>query len=166
MFYKTKHVIIGLGDNMETKTSQKRVDIVKVVYFFITVWLIGALTFLSISVVSNNNVETVAIDATITKIEKVRDYSSDRNYSHVTYVTYTVDNVNYENPISEYVSSFEVGKTITVYYEKDHPENLVKTQSMSIIYYILLSVFGICLVVVIILFIRYLKKQKFKPTYA
>ena len=151
---------------METNINQKRVDIVKVVYSFIIIWLIGALTFLSISVISNSSVETVAIEATITKIEKVKDYSSDRNYNHLTYVTYTVDKVNYENSISEYVSSFEVGKTITVYYEKGHPENLVKTQSMSIINYILLGVFGICLVVVIILFIRYLKKQKLKSSYA
>lgn len=61
-------------------------------------------------------------DAVISDIITYRD--SDGDHRHTVFVTYTVDDVEYESSINEYSTSMKIGKHITVYYDTDNPRDV------------------------------------------
>lgn len=67
----------------------------------------------------DNAISTTGI---ITRIEKYRDHDGDTSYD--VYVTYEVDNMQYESKLGGYLSSFAVGDEIDIYYDKDNPTEI------------------------------------------
>lgn len=71
--------------------------------------------------------------AVITRIE---GYYDGDDYEHDVYVRYTVDEIEHENKLNEYKSSFYEGKEITISYNPNDPTDILvasKTTPMILI---------------------------------
>ena len=67
----------------------------------------------------NHKIETTGI---ITEITPHRSQSGDTIYT--VYVSYQVDQKEYESPLNSYSSSFYEGKEITIYYDESNPSKI------------------------------------------
>ena len=67
----------------------------------------------------DHKIETTGI---ITEITTHRDQSGDTDYT--VYVSYQVDQKEYESPLNSYSSSFYEGQEITIYYDESNPSKI------------------------------------------
>ncbi len=103
----------------------------------------------------------------IETIGTISEISNDRNDNYKVYVSYKVDNENFESRLNAYSESFYEGKEINIYYDKNNP-SLIGMKSMDLLFLIFPGIGLIFLIIGVIgLFIKLRKKsnvQKLKQS--
>lgn len=108
--------------------------IVGVIFFLIGLGLVaGGILF----TISGNRFKQTArqVTAVITDFESYTDSDGDRH--HETDVSYKVNGEEYETTLSEYSSTWKIGKEITLYVNPDNPYDVRSGMGLSIVFWIL-----------------------------
>lgn len=90
----------------------------------------------------------VQTTATISNIEVREEYDrsdGETTVYHDVYVEFDVDGEKYEGELNTYHIGMKKGKTVTIYYEKDNPNNFISSNNMF--GYVLLIVGGILIII-------------------
>lgn len=88
-----------------------------------------------------NKIDTTGI---ITEISTYK--STNNNIRHEVYVSYTVEDKEYESKLNSYSSSFYEGKEIDIYYDEENPEK-IGVKSLDLIF-LMFPGFGILFLVI------------------
>ena len=115
-----------------------------ILLFFGTVLLLaGTVSFIDVSELQRNGVET---SATITNIKKEVKYSNgEKKYDYDVTVEFTVDGQKYSGLLNDYNSSMFVGKEEGIYYNPSNPNEFCSDSSPY--FYLIFSVVGLGLIV-------------------
>ncbi len=135
----------------------------------IALWIIGIIfsvigcIFLIIGIVSGIStsqfMETaVPTEARINAIERYRDRDGDRHYD--VYVTYTVDDITYEDQYLGYHSKgMREGDVVEIYYDPENPIDIVSGSGTFLLTYVFVGIGGVFFVVVLVSLISMVKNN-------